>query len=419
MIYNFDDITNDEIYKNCRVMVVTGKYNLFNNIVVDKLKESSYNKGLIPLDNELIAEFGLDTSDTYKISNSVDLVSFTQLCRTPSISGKWFCSVDIGSIPKKYSDWVKAYIKDPSEDAILVLTSVKYGDYKNYLNNPILKSSKQCNLIQLSFPRFATLKQVVTNLFLERNARLEPNALELFVIRMSNAYDDYDVIINKVCDENLPEGYLNKTAIELPVITYEQMFDSLRGIENFVIDDFIEQLTNPLISENPRAGSMVFKMMGYLVKENGARKLASILRNKIDELIDFRVAINSGYIPILVNYDVDECKKLIGEDENISKKSEYQFRKLAKIASRTTLQDWVYMKMILANSNIMDDKSFERVIYSLTARTRLTESRLNNDIGINNIMYSDIDYLNGLAYNDFDETKYVETRKEYWKGEQQ
>lgn len=415
MIYNFDDINNEKIYDNCRVMFVTGKYNIFNNIVIDELKSRCQGSKDISIDYDIFDEFGIDANESVRISNSVDINTFMQVVVSPSINGKWFSSVELNTLTKKQTDWIKNYIKSPSENGILVLNSTNYKDYAFWLRNKYIPTDKYVSLIQLSFPRREALKLLVSNLFLKKNVRIEQSALDLFIVRMSTAYDEYPQIIEKICNNNLPDGYLNNDVLENPTITYEQAFESLKGIENFIIDDFINQLVIPMNSDNPRGRPLIFRMMGYLIEEYGARKLVSILLSKINELIEFRMAINTGYIPIVVNYNVDEAKKLIGEDNPISKKSDYQFKKLASLASKTSLLDWVYMKMILQNTNMYNEESFKRVIYSLVTRSVLNESRLNNDISIEDLNTYDIDYIDNIKYHDTgDDIK--ETRVELWKA---
>ena len=385
-------------------MFVTGQYNIFNNIVVDELRSRCAGTASVELDTSILEEFGVNIDEEIKVSNTVDLSTFMEVVRTPSINGKWFATAQLNTLTKKQNDWLKEYIKNPNENGVLALTSTAYKDYRFWLNNKKIPTDKYVSLIQLSFPRRDALKLLVNNLFLKHNAMIESRALDLFIIRMSSAYDQYEQIIEKICTNCLPDGYLQMDILDVPVLTYDKVFDSLRGIENFVIDDFIKQLTIPLTSDRLKSGAVIYKMMEYLVDEYGARKFVNTLLSKINELIEFRIAINVGYIPIIVNYNVAESKKLIGEENPISSKSDYQFKRLASLASQTSLLDWVYMKMILQNTNKFDESSYNRVLYSLITRTVLTESRLNNDIMIDNIFHYDLDYINSIKYTD---TEYI------------
>ena len=57
------------------------------------------------------------------------------------------------------------------------------------------------------------------------------------------------------------------------------------------------------------------------------------------------------------------------------------------------------MKLILLNTNRYDDNSYVRVLYSLITRSVLNESRLNNDIAVENILDYDINYINSIRYD--------------------
>lgn len=412
MKLEFSAINSLEEYRDCRVMFITGPYNIFNNIVMDKLKEFCNETDEI-VDGSIYEEFGLEVGQEVKLSNSINIDTFIYAVRSPSITGRWFCSVELNTLTKKQNEWLKEYIKNPSENGILVLNSNQYKDYRFWLNNNKIKVDKYVHIIQLSFPRRDDLGVLAVNLFRERNAKLSPSALDLFIIRMSSSYDDYIQIIDKICEENLPEGYLQSK--EIYDIDYDSVFNSLRGIENFVLDDFIYQIVKPLTSDKPKSGTIVFRMMGYLIEEYGARKLVNLLIAKIGDIIEFRMAINKGYIPIIVNYNVSEAKELIGEDNPISKKSDFQFKKLAQIASLTSLQDWVYMRMILMNVSKFSETSYNKALYSLVARTQLTESRLNNDILIENMNSYDLKYINSIQYQDIDENL-NDNRPEIWSG---
>lgn len=144
-------------------------------------------------------------------------------------------------------------------------------------------------------------------------------------------------------------------------------------------------------------------MMGYLIEEYGACRLARTLKSKIDELMEFRVAINNGYIPILVNYNIDEAKNLIGEDNPISKKSDYQFKRLAEVASKTSLADWALMSLILLNSDKTNERSCIKAIYSLVSRSVLSPMMLSNDVGLDMIFSDELALLDDIIYLDVGE----------------
>lgn len=383
MKLTFKDINNENIYNDCKVMFVTGQYDVFNNIVVDRYREkcSIHIKPHDGADSGLLSDFGFNPNTEIKVSNNLELNTFMTTNAMPGINGLWFCSSSLDSLTKKQLDWLKIYIKKPSENGILVLSSKSYKYYKPWLSNRIVLNSQDVGIIQLSFPDREILKSLVVEKFSQRNVIIQDAALDLFIVRMSSSYDDYDLIMDKICSENLPLDYLSKTDEKFE-ITYDMAFESLRGIENFVIDDFIVKLTDPLSSDNITGRKPVFKIMNYLVQEYGARKLVGMLLKKINELIEFRLAINDGYIPVIVNYNVAESKKLLGESSSITKKSDYQFKRLSRIAARTSLKDWLYMQMILMNTNKFSEESYSKALYNLVTRSVLTPSNLSSALGM-------------------------------------
>lgn len=412
MMYRFDDIFNEDMYRSSKVLFVTGPHNIFNNIVSDRIKSVCTDEGDTKMDTELLEEFGIADSGGIAIPNSVDFESFRQMINMPAISGKWFTKVELGNMTKKQLDWLKNYMKEPSDNGVICLVGTEFRDYMHWLKDKAIAGSQEVNLISLSFPNYKSLKPIVKMMFESENARIEDRALELFILRMSSSYDDYIKVVEKICVENLPDGYRAMPPDEVPVITYDNTLNSMKGIENFVIDDFLYMLTMPLSSDKLSGKKVIYRMLGYLVEEYGTRGLVNKLSSKIDELLDFRYYINKGYIPVLVNFNVEEAKQLIngtslegtrdetGRDEPITKKSEYQFKRLARLAGRTSLQDWLYMKLILSNVKRYDENSYIRALYSLVSRSVLNDNRINNDIGISNMFTLGLDYIDSIEYTD-------------------
>lgn len=219
MKYNFSNITEPVIYDSCQVMFVTGPYNIFNNIVIDELKDRSITIAEYEEDTELLAEFGIETEkqSEIKVSNSVDFQTFMDVVDMPNVNGKWFCSVDLGTMSKKHKEIVKKYITKPSKNGILVVYSNDFRDYREFLRNRALTQSPVSHIIQLSFPNRGILTQIVKQLFEQRGVEVGLKAVELFVMRLSSSYDDYEETIDKLC--------IGKENTEL---TYEEMLEGLR-----------------------------------------------------------------------------------------------------------------------------------------------------------------------------------------------
>ena len=302
---------------------------------------------------------------------------------------------------KKQKDWLKQYIKAPSKYARLVVYCHEFRDYATLLRDRIINNSKEVHVIQLSFPYRQALETVVRTLFEQRGVHIEQRAIELFIMRMSNSYDEYEETIDKIIVASVPKDYSDQVAKDWKyTITYDDALNAMKGIENFVLDDFIERLLIPMKSDKTNGKNKIYRMLAALEEEFGAQGLVNKLRYKIDDYIEFRVAINSGKIPIKVRFSVDSAKKALGDDSKIVKYSDYTFRRMANIASQTSLRDWTYMRLILNNTSTWDKSSYERVLYSWINRSVLTESRLNNDIGIDNIMRVTIKDLDTVRFSD-------------------
>lgn len=399
MKYTFKDMYKEDLYDKSKVVFVTGQKNLFVNMVVDKLKSSCNGEVIKFNDNSLADEFKDLFGDDMTIQNVVDFDYFTKTAYIPSVTGKWFCNIELDSMNKKQLDWVSKYIKEPSQYALLCLTSTKYKYYMSWLKNKIVDSSVDVNLIQLSFPDRATLVTVVNQMFNERGAKIEPRAVELFITRLNQEYDEYDKAVDKVIEGCYPLNYLEMDEDDRPIIMYDMALKAMQGIEAYGIDDFLLKLTQPLTSDKVSGRKPIYKMLHYLIDMYGAKDLVTKLKYSIDELIQFRININNGNIPVLVDYNVAEAKEAVG-DNPIKDRTDYKFKKLAQLAAKTSIQDWVYMRLIIGNTSIYDKNSYEKVLYSLVTRSVLTESRLNNDIGIDNFTRYDMDYINNIKYVD-------------------
>ena len=393
MVYNFSDIYNDEVYNNSKVIFIAGKYNIFNNIVVDTFKELS--RGDIELDttdDDIYKEFGLNdfVADSSQISNNIDIDTFFNTSNVAPVSGKWITIIDYTTLTKIQKNRLEVYMKSPSSNGILVIRISEYKDFKGYLRNKTILSSKDINLIKLSFPSKITLKEIINKKFKGYNINIPMKAIDLFIMRLSSNYDVYDDVIDNIVN-NL--GVINsKTEIE---ISYEDMLTYLKDIQFYILDDFILQLITPMRSKKIVVNRKVYKVEGVMLNELGAKGLVYKLRYRIDELIEMRIAINNGYIPIRVKYSVVEAKRRLGENHRLNKLSDYAFRYTAYIASKTSLKDWLFMKMILNNiSNIANSEEYEKVIHALINRSTFNENRLLNDIGVSNIIENSLYELN-------------------------
>lgn len=420
MRYNFKDILNGEIYESTRVMFVLGKYSWFNNTVCDALKSLCIDEETSnPIVMGIGDEFGVsDDTDEDFLSNSVDFNTFMEVIGVASINGRWFCKTDLSTLNKKQKETLLKYIKDPSPNGILVIVSSEWRDYKDWLKNRALGFSKSCHIMQLNYPNRQVLKSLVHQYFNYLDSDIDNGGLDFFIMRMSSAYDDYTEQIERICEMHQAEqekaiknGDSNNNKKdkkpERDVITAKDLKVYMKGIENFIVDDYINELMKPVSSDKTNS-KKVLKMMIALEEEKGAKNLVYELLNKIEEYIDFRILINSGYIPIGINYFFNEVIDMLPDKEKYEKMNEWQFRRKASIAAQTSLRDWEYMRIILLKAvennrlseEILDAKC-QKALYEISTRSVLTPDRINNITGFTNILKKEVNDINKII---FDET---------------
>lgn len=406
MKYTFKEMLNADIYESTKVMFVLGQYMLFNNLVCDELKAMCMEDNPVALDSndEISGEFGLGTDSEYSTSNSVDFNTFMEVVTVPSINGKWYCKVDLASLSKKQKDQLFSYIKSPTDNGILVVSSNDWKVYKDVLKNRVLSFSKVSHIMQLSFPSKDVLKIIVQQLFADKGIDIQPPAIEYFMLRMSSAYDKYEDVIDNIVTNH------KSTTLELSDIK-----NYMSGIENFILNDLVMQLPKPMTSDKTNS-KKVLKVLMYLEEEFTAKGVLYKLLNIIDECIEFRVLINSGKIPMGINYFYkDVIDSLGGEKSKYGKMKEWTFRNKANLASQTSLRDWVYMKLILEKaiddvkvSDVEMDAKCQKALYELCTRSVLHPDRINNIIGIKNVLEKTMEDVNNIVYSEDDLKKIIE-----------
>jgi hypothetical protein len=357
------------------------------------------NNDMVTTSFGIAEEFGLpdDIGEDDTFTNSVDFATFMEVIGVANINGKWYCRTDYSMLTKKQKEQLLKYIREPSDNGILVIVSTDWMQYKDLLKNRVLSFSKVSHIMQLGFPSKPILKNIVAQCFEEKNIEIESSAVDFFVMRMSTAYDKYEEQINNICD-------VHKNGI----LTAKDMKVYMKGIENFIIDDFIDELVKPMSSDKTNS-KKVLKIMIALEDELTAQNLVYQLIKKIDEYIEFRILINRGYIPIGINYFFNDIIKRLPEPYNkkYEKVNEWVFRKKAQTASATSLRDWEYMKIILSkaienvkiSADEIDEKC-QRALYDVATRSVMNGDRLNNVIGIDNVFNKCLDNIDKIQYDE-------------------
>lgn len=389
MKYGFRDILNEDLYKNCNFAVITGRAYVFINMIIDTFKEMAVDENSeLQSRVDISDEFRL-SSDDERSSNYVDIDTYREVSGSPSINGKWFCVCDYKTLNKKQRGYIETVKRNPSKHGILLVYSTDYKDYKGYLKDNVLATSKRSHLIEVSFVHDATLKTIISEMFRQKGKNIDVNSLRYFITKLGRDYDSLEDMVDSVVAETA-----------YPAVTIMDVRSALKGVENFTMEDFIEELMTPL-ADDKTTNRKIYRMMAAMVEQYGSVGLANRLVKEIDTLIEFRRYINSGVIPVSISYIYNDCIKAIGKDSWISKISEGRFRRKALLAAQTSLKDLVYMKMILYNAiGQHDEEVGYRAIYELVTRQVISEDRINNIIGVSNIITSSYTSIDSYVYED-------------------
>ena len=400
MKYSFKDIDKDELYERSRVICIFGKYAYFNKKVSDRVKRICQDSiTRVSINNiGLDAEFGIDDSENENVSTSLDFDDFMKTVDSPSINGLWYCVTSYNVLTKAQKDQFIRYIRDPSPNGRLVIISEDWMEYRELLRNRILTTSFASSYIELSFPDRKLLKNILIQDFADRGIELDSKAADLFLIKLSKAYDKYEETIDTVAEKFIGDRDDSEKQTGLVYMSVNDMKDCSKGIQYYVIEDFVYALLKPMSSGRTNS-KKVLKIMSALVDDMGADDVLYKVKKVVNESIEFRELINKGIIPIKLKFFYKDVMKSIediyGEKNKYSKMSEYAFRQKAHLASETSLRDWVYMKIIidkaLSYHNANDTDRYKAAIYELCTRSVLSESRLNNILGVENVLNKDLD----------------------------
>jgi len=396
MKYSFKDILTAEIYESTRVMIVLGNYVWFNNMVCDTIKSICTDQNDFFTSTISVAdEFGVNENSMDDISNSVDFNTFMNVIGVASINGKWYCRTEYSMLNKKQREQLIKYAKEPSDNGILIVTSNDWTQYRELLKIRLFNFSKKSHIMQLTWPTKPILKNIVTQYFDEHGITIEPSATDFFIMKMSQAYDKYEEELNNIIDIHKQD-----------TLTIKELKEYMKSVENYVLDDFITELIKPMASDKTNS-KKVLKIMMALEDELTPKDLVYKTIKKIDEFIEYRILINKGYIPIGINYFFNDVIEKLPDKEKYEKVNEWTFRKKAEIASRTSLRDWEYMKLILTraieNVKISDEEMSEKcqkALYELCTRSVITPSRINNIIGIEDVLHKGMYDINSIIYDE-------------------
>jgi len=401
MIYKFKDLFGEwSSDKDTCVVFITGRYTVFNDIAI-KLLRNSYKGDETGLDDitntdNSYSDFGVrgKQSELEASVNSVPIANFFDVVGIYSIMGRWYCQENIKVLTKNQKEKIMNYIKKPDRNGLLVIVSEDWRDYNNLLKSRVLQNSKKSHIINLSFPTRAILEEVVRNKFRDSSLHVSDGAVDVFISKMGMAYEEYDTEIDRISSEAKIQGNS---------IDRADMIKYMKGIEHFAINDFIRELADIKYTKKRRNKAMT--IASYLIEEYGYRNFIYKAIKEIDKMIQYRIWIDMGLIPIGIKYFFKDVIRRIGLDEN--KVIEQRFRREAYVASLTTLKDWQCIKVILSNAvgyrgqNTKESEiKLSRAILDICTRGEIGESRINNILEIDNTIENPISRIDKIEYKE-------------------
>lgn len=420
MRYMFSDIENDKMIESSNVLFIFGPHDIFNNIVVDKVRNACYKEESTEIEyiEKDMDEFGISEDDEERYGNNVDFDTFMEVSSIPSITGLWYTRFDIDTMDNRRKVKLKNYLKKPNKYGKIVAVGKEYKQYKEFLDTKEINRTTNINYIQLRYPNRKGLSDIVYRKFSERGYKVAEDSVRYFIMVMSNSYDRYDEVIDMICKQVGYTGLKPSVVASYKAIKFDVVKESLKEEANFLIDDLLKEIVKPLKNNKIQSKRKIYKIYGALEDSMGDKEIIRQLIYRLEDIIALRVLINSGEIPILAKYSVTEVKSKLSDNNRVKKINDYRFKVLADIASGTSLQDWVFIKITLIKSSInyMNNIQSFRIVYNLIHRSVLDISRIKEGIDKDKFLNFELDNINKVEYN---EDKLLLKRRENQNGKQE
>lgn len=384
--------------KRIRVAYIAGQYSIFNNMIVDVLKDLCRGSIYVDYDSmyEVLGDLGdksIDIEEERDSLYSVDIDTFISVSANPPASGKWFCRADGSDMTSSRVKKLQDYTKSPSEFGVIAVVYTKFDEYKKLLYSREIEKSDSVALVSLSFPKQDDLKKAISVISASEGIKLKSKAVENFINRMGTEYDMYPRMLARIAENNPYADVNNPVEIESSEVT-----TTLRGIEFYNLDDFIRAITNKMSSDKMNSKKTI-RMIKSLTDMNKSSYIVNKLRYKVDECIEFRIMINKGIVPVGINFFYKDVLNRLGPGNKYEKMPEWQFKKKCELAVMTSLRDWLYIKFILQKPSKLDgEEVYKKALYEVATRSILCESRINNIIGVESILDAGIDKIDRIKY---------------------
>ena len=378
MIYNFDSIFTkyEEQYP---VVFLCSQYPIFANIVIDRCYE--YCKGDLTMDISAYKFFAADETDTQE--SYLEFPTFLSYVAGKKAIGKWYSKIEYDTAPKTFSEPLYSYLQHPSKNGLLLIVVRDWRNIKKVLANKFYTGNSNICVYNLTFPRKKMLYALIENIFQTHKIDSTKQAINLFITRMGMNYNAYSEQLDLIIQDNKGKS-----------LTYQQMQSYLSGVYNYAVDDFIASVMTNKGKDKIVKNRKAYKILNSLLNEYTASQIVSRVLNRVNVLIEYREIINDGYLPFSHDYDVKKIQEKLPEDSKAKGVSTSYFLKNVELASKTTIKDWYFIKIILSNrANRSEFESF-KALMSVIHRFIYNNDRLMNNIRVKDIIDEELFLLN-------------------------
>lgn len=408
----------DNVFENLATMsetfvwVLLGDSALLTNYAIDILKKhesskSKLNKSLtaVPMDlmSTPITDMETDQVEDYA---GIAICTLEELWKRPgrNIAGRWVCVANYDNMTKKDRSNFYNYIKNPNRNVLFIVT---VGDFRNIIDlrrTSTFSNSSICHIVNLSYPSRRWLLKLTNALFVEHNIKLTEEQLDMFIMKMNGAYEEYRDCIDRTV-YNI-KAITGKDFDVLTEVATQDLKEATKDIEHFEINDLLRYMLKPIRNSRPLNGRRaVHKALSRLLESMTAKEIVNKLKYRIKDMLAYRAAINSGLIPVKIPYNTAKVQEKLPENsmnEKIKKASAFVFKRNAYLSSQTSIEDWFFMYSILENvPKYATEQQYLAVLLHLVNRTSISNDRLMNNIGVKNTLDEGLVAVNGILYSNW------------------
>lgn len=334
-----------KISDKAKVIICASNYVVINSIIVNSIKDMYRYKETLA-DSGLVDDFAEVSSDADSGLSMLEFNDFVVMGNTPT-NTKWICIEQYQYLTKRQKDVLMKYLGKPFDTGMLVIEVTDMKDSRQLMSSPLIKNSEEVYLANLFYPSRKVLKQLVIDMFEKEGMTIGEEAAEIFIIRTGNDCDNYPEIINKLRDVGTKEI--------TPRIIVQNVKDT-----NYSIDRLLLNIRDYKGNRKGKA----HKVLDALLIDMEPREILNKLLYRVNDMVEFRLAVNMGIIPAGLVYSIEEAKESLG-DRRIRKYNHYKFRRYARYSCGTSLGDWVDIKNILESGRGNNEQAKRAILTAI------------------------------------------------------